>query len=195
MTPRGPHFDYITPEYATFDEIQDLKWECCRGIGHSFGYSRVEGDEQLLAEDELIHMFVDIVSKNGNLLLNVGPMADGTIPANQAERLRALGRWLDRNGAAIFDTRPWKRADGKTSQGLDIRFTAADDTLYATLLGTPGESEIRIEGLEATTGARIQLLGHDEDLSWRQEGSDLTIQLPDLVDSPAHSLMISGVGG
>ena len=95
MTPRGPHFDYITPEYATFDEIQDLKWECCRGIGHSFGYSRVEGDEQLLAEDELIHMFVDIVSKNGNLLLNVGPKADGTIPANQAERLRVWGAgWI-----------------------------------------------------------------------------------------------------
>ena len=82
-----------------------------------------------------------------------------------------------------------------TSQGLDIRFTAADDTVYATLLGTPAESEIRIEGLEAAAGARIQLLGHDEDLSWRQEGSDLTIQLPDLADSPAHSIMISGMGG
>ena len=194
-TPRGPHFDFITPEYTTFDEIQDLKWECCRGIGHSFGYSRVEGDEQLLAEDELIQMFVDIVSKNGNLLLNVGPKADGTIPENQAVRLRSLGRWLDRNGASIFDTRPWKRADGKTTQGTEIRFTAAEDALYATLLGTPTESEIRIEGLEAAARARIQLLGHDEDLSWRQEGSDLTIQLPDLADSPAHSIMISGMGG
>ena len=133
LVPHGPHFDYITPEYATFDEIQEVKWECCRGIGHSFGYNRNEGDEQLLAEDELIHMFVDIVSKNGNLLLNVGPMADGTIPENQAERLRSLGRWLDRNGAAIFDTRPWQRADGVTTQGLDLRFTKADDALYVTL--------------------------------------------------------------
>ena len=193
--PRGPHYDYITPEYATFDEIQELKWECCRGIGHSFGYNRAEGDAELLAEDEMIRMFVDIVSKNGNLLLNVGPMADGAIPENQAERLRALGRWLDVNGEAIFDTRPWSRADGLTSLGLDVRFTATADALYATLLGTPAESEIRIEGLEAPTGARLQLLGREDDLVWRQEGSDLKIQLPNLPDAHAHSIAIRGMGG
>ncbi|MCY4020040.1 MAG: alpha-L-fucosidase [Chloroflexi bacterium] len=193
--PRGPHYDYITPEYATFDEIQEVKWECCRGIGHSFGYNRDEGDERLLAEDELIHMFVDIVSKNGNLLLNVGPRADGSIPENQASRLRALGAWLDRNGEAIFDTRPWRRADGKTSQGLDLRFTATDEALYATLLGSPSESEVSIEGLEAPPGARVQLLGHDADLTWRQSGADLAIQLPqDLPLAQAHSLKISGTG-
>ena len=189
--PRGPHYDFVTPEYAQFDEIQTQKWESCRGIGHSFGYNRNEGDEQLLAEDELIHMFVDIVSKNGNLLLNVGPMADGSIPANQAERLRSLGRWLDVNGAAIFDTRPWQRAEGKTTQGLDIRFTATDEALYATLLGTPTESEIAIKGLEAPAGASIRLLGQDGDLGWRQDGGDLRIQLPqNLPDSVAHSLVI-----
>ena len=189
--PRGPHYDYITPEYATFDEIQDIKWECCRGIGHSFGYNRNEGDEQLLPEDELIHMFVDIVSKNGNLLLNVGPMADGTIPANQADRLRSLGRWLDVNGAAIFDTRPWQRADGKTGDGLDLRFTASDEALYATILGRPSQSEIVIQSLEAPADARIRLLGRDEDLSWRQDGGDLRLRLPDaLPDAPAYALEI-----
>ncbi|MCY4539431.1 MAG: alpha-L-fucosidase [Chloroflexi bacterium] len=194
-TPRGPHYDYITPEYATFDDIQELKWECCRGIGHSFGYNRDEGDERLLAEDELIHMFVDIVSKNGNLLLNVGPRADGSIPENQAGRLRALGRWLDRNGEAIFDTRPWRRANGKTSQGLDLRFTTTDEAIYVTLLGAPSESEIVIEGLEAPAGAIVQLLGHDADLTWRQSSADLAIQLPqDLPQAHAHSLKISGTG-
>ncbi|MCY3833907.1 MAG: alpha-L-fucosidase [Chloroflexi bacterium] len=193
--PRGPHFDYITPEYATFDEIQELKWECCRGIGHSFGYNRAEGDAELLAEDEMIHMFVDIVSKNGNLLLNVGPMADGSIPDNQAERLRALGRWLDRNGDAIFDTRPWRRADGKTTQGLDVRFTARDGALFATLLGAPTESEISIEGVEAPAGASIQLLGRDDDLEWRQNGADLMIRLSDLPEAHAHSIAITGAGG
>ncbi len=193
--PRGPHYDYITPEYATFDEIQELKWECCRGIGHSFGYNRDEGDERLLAEDELIHMFVDIVSKNGNLLLNVGPRADGSIPENQAGRLRALGGWLDRNGEAIFDTRPWRRANGKTSQGLELRFTATDEAVYATLLGSPGESEIVIEGLEAPAGATVQLLGHEADLAWNQSGADLAIQLPqELPGAHAHSLKISGAG-
>ena len=192
--PRGPHYDFVTPEYAQFDEIQAQKWESCRGIGHSFGYNRNEGDGQLLAEDELIHMFVDIVSKNGNLLLNVGPMADGAIPANQAERLRSLGRWLDVNGAAIFDTRPWQRADGKTTHGLDLRFTATDGALYATLLGTPAESEISIEGLEAPAGATIQLLGRDGDLRWRQDGADIVIQLPDLPEGHSHSIRIQGIG-
>ena len=140
-------------------------------------------------------MFVDIVSKNGNLLLNVGPMADGTIPENQADRLRALGRWLDRNGEAIFDTRPWGRAEGKTTQGLDLRFTATEGALYATLLGSPAESEIRIESLEAPASARIQLLGRDGDLEWQQDGSDLVIRLPDLPEAPAHSLSIQGIGG
>ncbi len=195
-TPRGPHFDYITPEYATFDEIQEVKWECCRGIGHSFGYNRAEGDEELLAEDELIHLFVDIVSKNGNLLLNVGPMADGTIPENQAERLRGLGRWLDRNGDAIFDTRPWTRAEGVSADGLAIRFTARDDTLFATLLGTPRQSDIRIENLEAPDAAGIRLLGQEAPLSWRQDGGDLVIQLPpDLPVAHAHSIAIEGMGG
>ena len=189
--PRGPHYDFVTPEYAQFDEIQTMKWESCRGIGHSFGYNRNEGDEQLLAEDELIHMFVDIVSKNGNLLLNVGPMADGTIAENQAERLRALGRWLDVNGAAIFDTRPWERAEGKTTGGLDVRFTATDEALYTTLLGTPAEHEIAIEGLAAAPGAAIRLLGRDEDLSWRQDGADLRIALPEgLPEAAAHCLEI-----
>lgn len=196
ISPRGPHHDFVTPEYAQFDGIQPGKWESCRGIGHSFGYNRAEGDEQLLPENELVHMFVDIVSKNGNLLLNVGPRADGSIPENQAERLRTLGRWLDRNGAAIFDTRPWQRAESQTTQGLPVRFTQNGEGLYATLLGTPSESEIVIEGLDAPSDASIQLLGNDSALAWRQEGSDLAVQLPnDLPEAPAHALQITGLGG
>ena len=74
------------------DEISEEKWETCRGLGYSFGYNKVEGPEQTIKEDELIHLLIDVTSKNGNLLLNVGPQADGTIPEIQAERLRALGK-------------------------------------------------------------------------------------------------------
>lgn len=193
--PRSPHYDFITPEYTSFAEIQEQKWETCRGIGHSFGYNRAEGDKELIAVDELIPMFVDIVSKNGNLLLNVGPMADGTIPENQADRLRSLGSWLDTYGEAMFDTRPWTRAEGKTTQGTEVRFTQGDNALYATLMGTPTESNIVIEGLQATDSATVQLLGQDGKLSWTQSGSDLSIQLPtNLGELPAHSLKLVGIG-
>ncbi len=196
ISPRGPHYDFVTPEYTQFADIQPNKWETCRGIGHSFGYNRNEGDEQLLPESELVHLFVDVVSKNGNLLLNVGPMADGSIPQNQAQRLRALGKWLDRNGAAIFNTRPWQRAESQTTQGLAIRFTQNSEAVYATLLGTPAESEIVIQGLEVPSNASIQLLGKSGDLAWRQAGSDLAVRLPnDLPEAPAHALQITGWGG
>ena len=191
-----PHHDFVTPEYTSFDDIRSEKWESCRGIGHSFGYNRNESDEQLIALDELVRLFVDIVSKNGNLLLNVGPMADGTIPENQVKRLRGFGEWLDTNGEALFDTQPWTRAEGKTTQGVELRFMQNDDVLYATLMDTPAEREITIEGLVANEDAQVRLLGYGSDLTWSQSGSDLTIQLPDHLDNaPAHSLKLLGVSG
>ena len=106
-------------------------------VGFSFGYNRNEGDEHHLPIDALIHLFVDIVAKNGNLLLNIGPMADGTIPELQMRRLDGLGDWLATNGEAIFDTRPWHVADGATAEGIGVRYTHKDDTLFAIVLGTP----------------------------------------------------------
>ncbi len=111
--PTGPHADFRTPEYASFAKIAAGKWETCRGIGYSFCYNRTETDEQMIPVADLVRMFIDIVSKNGNLLLNVGPMADGTIPETQVSRLRGLGSWLQVNGEAIFGTRPWVRAEGQ----------------------------------------------------------------------------------
>lgn len=193
--PKAQHYDFVTPEYTSFDDIQVSKWETCRGIGHSFGYNRNEGDEQLIGIDTLIHMFVDIVSKNGNMLLNVGPMADGTIPENQQKRLESLGSWLDVNGEAIFDTHPWIRAEGKTSQGIDIRFTQKNNCLYATLLGTPTEPQFVIEDLVIPSNCTIQVLGQSDVAKWKQVSSDLSITLPHiLLDAPAHSIKIDELG-
>lgn len=185
------HRDFRTPEYTSFAETTDFKWEATRGIGASFGYNRNEGPEQYLSVEELVRSFVDIVSKNGNLLLNVGPKADGTIPALQRERLEGLGRWLSVNGEAIYGTRPWVVAEGRTADGVGIRFTQKGDSLYAVLMGTPSTQQIALQGLQAADGATIALLGHQVPLAWEQRGEALSIVLPDLPPAPAYALAIS----
>lgn len=170
--------DTTTPEYRTEDEILEKKWEACRGIGFSFGYNRVEGPGHMLPVNKLVDMFVDIVSKNGNLLLNVGPQPDGTISELQVERLRGLGEWLEMNGEAIFGTRPWERAEGKTSEGVEIRFTKKGETLYAILLDAPKNGTLKLESVTAQEGSTIQMLGSTGNLDWSQEGDNLSVTLP-----------------
>ncbi len=184
--------DFETPEYASFAEIRAKKWESCRGIGASFGYNRNEGPAQHLTVENLVRSFIDIVSKNGNLLLNIGPMADGTIPEIQRERLLGLGAWLDVNGEAIFDTRPWVVADGATDDGSGVRFTQKDGALYATLLATPATTAVELKGLRCAPGADIKLLGNPESLAWRATDAGVAITLSGpLPASPAHALRIA----
>jgi alpha-L-fucosidase len=185
-------FDFETPEYASFGEIRSKKWESCRGVGASFGYNRREGADQHLTVENLVRSFVDIVSKNGNLLLNVGPTAEGEIPLLQLERLLGLGKWLDTNGDAIFDTQPWKTAEGRTAGGVDVRFTQKGDTLYAILLDTPGESEVVLEGLRGAEGAQVRLLGREMPLEWEQSERGMVVRLGgSLPDAPAHAVAIT----
>ncbi len=189
--PPGIHHDFVTPEYVVFDKVSQRKWEACRGLGTSFGYNRNEPDENLLTPEELVHSFVDIVSKNGNLLINVGPMADGTIPNAQRDRLEGLGKWLALNGEAIYDTGPWMTAEGKTADGKDIRFTQKDDALFAIILGSISGPEVSIESLTCAPDTTISLSGHDKALDWRQNGSRITVSLPDpLPGSISHVLKI-----
>lgn len=172
------HSDFTSPEYAKLEAISPTKWEECRGLGQSFGYNRAEGEAETIAPAELISLLVDIVSKNGNLLLDVGPEADGTIPPVQLERLQALGVWLKQNGEAIYGTRPWARAVGETDQGVSVRFTRKNSTLYATLLGKPQSSTIVVRSVTVRPGSQIILLGEDRPLKWSQQGTDVRVQLP-----------------
>jgi len=189
--PSAGHADFRTPEYASYPEIVPHKWEATRGLGYSFGYNQNETDAHMIPAPELVRLLIDIVSKNGNLLLNVGPMADGTIPDIQRKRLVALGAWLDANGEAILGTRPWVRAEGRTTAGTGLRFTRKDDALYAILLDTPATKQIAIRSLRAAADARVHLLGTERPLPWTQQGEDLALSLPeDLPPSPAYALRI-----
>lgn len=185
------HFDFETPEYTSFPEIRAKKWESCRGIGASFGYNQSEGPEQYQSVENLVRSLVDIVSKHGNLLLNIGPMADGTIPTLQLERLLGLGAWLDVNGAAIFDTRPWQTAEGKTADGIDVRYTQKEGTLYATLLATPATNQVLLKGLNGATTTTVRALAQATPATCRQTQEGLLVELPEaLADAPAHALEI-----
>jgi alpha-L-fucosidase len=185
------HADYTTPEGVWPDKIVEKKWESCHAIGTSFGYNQNEGPEYMLSTGKLIEMFVDIVSKNGNLLLDIGPKADGSIPELQLTRLREFGKWLRTNGEAIYDTHPWVRSEGKTHDNVPIRFTQKADALYAILLAKPNTREISVESLRLKDGTQVQMLGVNGNLSWTASGENLILTLPnELPGDYAYALKI-----
>jgi alpha-L-fucosidase len=168
-----PHSDFRTPEYARFPEIEAKKWEATRGMSHSFGFNRNDTEADYASVETLLGDFIDGVSKNGNLLLNVGPQANGAIPEAQAARLKAFGTWLRANGAAIYGTRPWVRAEGFTEDGLPVRFTSAAGRLNLIVLGQPRAERLRILGLAATGEA--MLLADHSPVTMTQDGRDLVL--------------------
>jgi alpha-L-fucosidase len=186
---------FVTPEYVVFDSVTKQKWETCRGIGYSFGYNQVEGSAHLLTSNQLINMFVDIVSKNGNLLINVGPKADGSIPENQLAPLQALGKWLSQNGEGIFDTRPWKRPAQRLDEGTELRFTQKNKTLYVFFLSTPKNKRITILDCVLAKGAKVTLVGEKkEELRWQRMGDKVQIELPEKLGyTTAFLVKISGL--
>ena len=185
------HLDFSTPEYEQFASIVDRKWESTRGVGHSFGANRNEDLTDVLSTTELVRSFVDIVSKKGNLLIGVGPTADGSIPDWQQAPLLGLGRWLQVNGEAIFDSRPWETPSTTTSEGTEVRFTRGSDAVYATLLDTPGVAEFQLRRVDASGVRDISLLGVDGGVDWSVKGDVLTLTLADrLPVDPARTLRL-----
>lgn len=158
--PSVRHCDITTPEYARHDEIVPKKWESTRGVGHSFGANVNEQPGDILTTGELVRMVADVVSKNGNLLIGIGPLADGTIPEMQQVPIRGLGAWLAVNGEAIYGTRPWTVAAGTTSAGDDIRFTRKGDDLFALFLDGPSATACTLPvGLAADGELTAELFG------------------------------------
>jgi alpha-L-fucosidase len=152
----------------------------------------------------IVHQLVDVVSKNGNLLLNIGPRPDGTIPDAVQQLLREVGSWLKVNGDAIYGTRPWKTyGEGPTevSEGSfhdtdtqpytaeDFRFTTKGDVLYAVELGWPSSGEALIRSIQSgVVGGRpvesVELLGSAAKLSFESKADGLHIYLPGEAPGP-----------
>lgn len=182
------------------DNIQSDTWQTCTCIG-SWHYSRsLYENGSYKSATSVIHTLVDIVSKNGNLLLNIPVRGDGTIDDKEVTVLEDIAAWMDINKESIFDTRPWKlygegpAADvsnpineqgfneGKIQYSAkDIRYNQKEDVLYATVMGTPTEN-ILLKSLAKKGGTvtikKIELLGSKEKISWRQEADSLVIIKP-----------------
>ncbi|WP_326812682.1 alpha-L-fucosidase [Streptomyces scopuliridis] len=172
----GPH-DFTTPEYTTYDSVVTAKWEASRGLDpRSYGYNQATPDDKYMTTEEVVHSLVDIVSKNGNFLLDIGPRADGTIPEIMERRLRETGEWLKVNGEAIYGSTYWARMP---QLGEDLRFTVRPEkAFYIHSLTRPG-STLTVEApVPVRPGDRVTLLGHDRPLSWRTTGGKLVVDVP-----------------
>lgn len=204
---RHHHGGYYTTEYGSGLEGATHPWEENRAIGKSYGFNRAELAEDYSSARELVLMLVDIVSRGGNLLLDVGPAADGSIPVIMEDRLLEMGRWLETNGDAIYGTTTWKQSCQRSSgtivkeergefrTGYDILrltlsprqgeavkeifFTRKGTTLYAITPKLP-VGELVIKDVTADENSEISLLGYAEPLPWRQRGGDIVIDLPEI---------------
>jgi alpha-L-fucosidase len=176
--PQVPHSDYLTTEYFGYEQATAFKWEACRGIGNSFGYNQFETADDYQTAPDLIRLLVDIVSKNGNLLLNVGPRADGSLPAEQVAALEGLGQWLVVNGAAIYGTRPWTRFKDHGDDGAEVRYTLNGSTLYATVITLPAAGVLALPAVPIKSGSSVQLLGRDQPIEWAHTGGRFIAHLP-----------------
>jgi alpha-L-fucosidase len=162
----------------------------------SWGYIK---DETFRTPESLIDELVDIVSKNGCLLLNIGPKSDGTIPDEVQKILLDMGNWLSVNAEAIYATRPWKvygegptkvvggsfkdtATSGYTAQ--DIRFTAKGDTLYAIALAWPEDGKLTIKSLASGSQLTkrdiktVQMLGSKAKVKWTRSAEGLIVEMP-----------------
>lgn len=137
--------DFTCKEYKQGEISREHKWEMCRGIGLSFGYNQNEHCDSLLSVKKLVSLLVAVVANNGNLLLNIGPKADGTIPEEQTERLKGIGEWLKVNGEAIYNTVCSKHKSCEYKK-VKIHFTRKNTDLYVFLDGLHyGYNSIRID--------------------------------------------------
>jgi alpha-L-fucosidase len=176
--PPSFHYDFQTHEYATPDPAPTLPWELTRGLGRSFGYNAQETAADTLTGTQLIHLLADVVAHGGNLLINVGPDGAGRIPDLQQRPLRELGAWLDRNGEAIYATRPWTPAAATTATGDQVRFTHREGTVYAIVLSDHLIGDLTLRGLTLPPSSRLGVLGGAVDLAWTQAGNDVRITPP-----------------
>jgi alpha-L-fucosidase len=224
---RFHHGGVYTPEYQPDLDFEDHYWEESRGMGFLYGYNREEDAWDYNSAQSLVLNLIDKVSRGGNFLLDIGPDEHGKIPPIMQERLLQIGEWLKINGEAIYNTERWKipaqwskgRTDYKPSSGSgdvllklttdpepgyavkEIFYTYNPDSnsLYAIFPKYPRAKELVLKDIQLPPQAVISFLSTKENIAWKQDGDDITIQLPeydpDKMKAPyAYAVKISNYG-
>jgi alpha-L-fucosidase len=163
-----------TSEYGSGKVDNNAVWEETRGIGQSFGYNRNESLAQYASSKELIHQLIKTVSKGGNLLLNVGPTADGRIPVIMQQRLADIGNWLKVNGIAIYNTTGNVSANNRDSS--HTFFTKKENAIFA--IATNWTKAIQISDIAKPK--KISLIGYDQKIAFTYKNNKLIIATPNL---------------
>jgi alpha-L-fucosidase len=205
---RHKHGGYWTTEYTAGMSDAKHAWEENRGMGYSYGYNRVERVEHYRSGREMVLMLADIVSRGGNLLLDIGPTADGRIPVIMEERLLQIGAWLKVNGEAIYGTRQWTgtrqwsagelpkveydkefmtpydvsklaEAPAGGKAAIDAFFTKKDNAVYAILPRWPGK-RFTVKGFDAKRVKSVALLGGAEGLKFGAAAGGVAVALPEM---------------
>lgn len=163
--------DFDTPEYETFSVAQRRKWESNQGMDpYSYGYNRATPADAYMNATTLVHNLVDMVSKNGNLLLDIGPRADGSIHDAMTDTLREAGTWIHAHGQAIFNTTYWY----PTPEEGPLRFTQTNDAFYILSLEKPAAGRLTVEApvpaVKGDTVVAITMEG-EVDVPWGTDGS------------------------
>jgi alpha-L-fucosidase len=192
-------------ERGQSNRIEELPWQTCTCIGSWHYDRRVYDNRAYKSAKSVLHTLIDVVSKNGNLLLSVPVRGDGTIDSRERAIVEEVGRWMAKNGEAIYDTRPWavfgegpvmeeaaapmsgagfNEGKGKPFSAADIRFTAKDDAVYAFVMGWPQDGKLTIKSLRSATPhltrriARVELVSSGRPLAFRQSADGLHVTLP-----------------
>src|SRR5579872_4887625 len=189
------HAGMMDLERGQLGDIRPLYWQTDTSVSNkSWGYIK---NDTFKSPEFVIDQLIDIVSKNGNLLLNIGPRSDGTIPEEVQQVLLDVGAWLKVNGEAIYGTRPWRLyGEGPTKVAAgsfhdtdtthytaeDFRFTTKGDVLYAIGLGWPTSGEAVIHSLAPSVGSErvrsVELLGSNAKVQFDQRTDGLHVRLP-----------------
>ncbi|KAI0157104.1 glycoside hydrolase family 29 protein [Hypoxylon sp. FL1284] len=180
--------DFDTPEYERFGSAQRRKWETNQGMDpFSYGYNRATPDDAYMNASALVYTLVDVVAKNGNLLLDIGPRADGSVVRPEVNALREAGRWIKAHGEAVFNTSYWF-VQSQIEDGPDVRFTQTDEAFYVLFLERPVPQDGVVDvaaPVPILDGDTVSLLTIEggEDLAWTATGQGsekvLKITVPD----------------